>query len=66
MKEPWGGQSPRDLTREGKRRILKAGAVEKHERFGFGEQLELWPELTRRGPVYDGAPSLLPLPEVMS
>ena len=42
-------------------RIFKAQAVKKHERFGFGAQLELWPELAEGGPVYDGAPLLLPL-----
>ena len=71
MREPWGGQSPRaliqaDLDKRLKSFIFKAGAAKKRERIAFGEQLELFPEATKRGPRYAGASTLLPLPEVES
>jgi len=44
--------------------ILKAQAVRERERIEFGDGQELWPELSRRKrPVYDGAPTLLPIRE---
>jgi len=60
---PWDGRSPRDLTVARKLFIFKAQAGKKRERFAFGDQLELWPELAEGGPAYGGAPLLLPLQE---
>ncbi len=62
-REPWEGRSPRGLTRGSNILIFKTQGAKKRERSSFGEQLELWPELAGRGPLYEGAPLLLPLPE---
>ncbi len=60
-REPWGGRSPRALTRGYGRFILKTQGEKKRERFGFGDQVEMWPEL-EKGPqlVFQlGAPLLI-------
>jgi len=60
---PWGGRSPRDLTREGIRRIFEARAGEKHESFFVDpDQFDLFRAAIRGRRRYGGAPTLLPLP----
>ncbi len=60
---PWGGRSPRELTRSFNTFIFEARADPVTCRFRDPNQLQL--SLERRsdsqGPVYDGAPLLLPL-----
>ena len=57
---PWGGQSPRVLTAAYRKFILEAGAG------GRMSKLILTPPVAAhqcKGPVYDGAPLLLPFPK---
>ena len=62
VNEPWGGRSPRGLTRVALGLIFKAGALEQHERFGFHpDQLGLFDEPDPQLPTYRGASTLLPL-----
>jgi len=57
--EPWGGRSPRDLTRWGRRRTLaaRAGDMSCPE---LTEQLDMFPPQKEKGP--EGAPSNTLLP----
>ena len=64
LRLPWGGRSPRVLTRGHSFSIFKAQAAKRTTDFDNDEQLELWPEPAEEGPevlVYFGAPSLLPV-----
>ena len=58
---PWGGQSPRALTRAAKRFIFKARAVKDERFFSDPTQLKLFDEQIP-GPRYTGASTLIPLP----
>jgi len=61
-KLPWGGRSPRALTRGYKRFILKPRAKKSVSDFVSDEnQYDLWLPVKKAPFVYDGAPSLLPL-----
>jgi len=57
---PWGGHSPRDLTRSAKMLYSKRERKKSMSEFVSVDQVELWPS-TEKAP-YQGAPSLLPLP----
>ena len=60
---PWGGRSPRELTRARVSFIFKAGAVKKRERIRDPRQLDLF-ERAVEGPfVYEGVPLLFGLEE---
>ncbi len=63
--EPWGGRSPRGLTRVALGLILNPEVLRERERFFDPAQLELWPAGTayesEGPPVYRGAPLLLEL-----
>ncbi len=61
-REPWNGRSPRDLTRVALGIILKPRAVKSMSDFVDPDQLmlDLWPN--KAPSLWDGAPSLLPLP----
>ncbi len=61
---PWGGKSPRGLTRVNRSSILKAQADKSTSDDGGFGQHEMWPPATRGPRLYEGAPSLLPLPEM--
>ncbi len=58
---PWGGRSPRALTRTAMNPIFKAGAAKSVSELLASDQLELW-SIKERGPGYAGAPLLIPLP----
>ncbi len=61
---PWGGVSPRVLTRAHKRFTLKAQAAKSTSDFVDPEQYDLWLP-AKKGPfVYEGAPLLVALEEV--
>ncbi len=62
--EPWGGRSPRALTRGRLGLIFKAQAQTSVSDFVSDEnQVDLWPGLSNNPrPIYDGACPLLPLP----
>ncbi len=55
---PWGGRSPRALTRAHGMFILKAQAGKSVSVFVDPEQCDLWLPM-EKGPVYDGASLLL-------
>ena len=61
--EPWGGRSPRGLTRVGLGLIFKPQGVRARVTFCDSTQLQLWPLMeTRRKQQSRTAPTLLPLP----
>ena len=60
--EPWGGRSPRDLTRGGLVRIFKAQAEKSVSDFVSCDQFSLRLVYQKSGPLYEGAAPLLPLP----
>ena len=55
---PWGGRSPRALTRGYELGILKAQAAKEHGRIDLSVQIEMWPERQKDPFVYEGAPLL--------
>jgi len=57
--EPWGGLSPRALTRGYERFNLKAQAAKSVSEFVSCDQLEFWPAQIEGPPVYLGAPLLI-------
>jgi len=60
---PWGGRSPRGLTKARERFIFKARAEKSVSDFVRDEgQYDLWLPMTKVPWKYQGAPSLLPLP----
>ncbi len=59
-REPWGGRSPRALTRGAKRFILKAQAGKSTSDFvGDPRQCDLWLPVEKAPWEYQGAPLLL-------
>ena len=58
---PWAGASPRDLTREGIRRILKAQAGKSMGDGCDTEQYDLWLSIKKAPWKYQGAPLLISL-----
>jgi len=56
--EPWGGQSPRALTRGFRVGILKAQAAKSMSDFVDREQCDLWLPKIEAPWVYQGAPLL--------
>jgi len=59
---PWGGRSPRSLTRSAKALFLKRERQKDDRFFVDPDQLDLFREAKAGPPQYEGAPSLLPLP----
>ena len=59
-REPWGGRSPRALTRGYKRFILKAQAAKSMGDFVDPEQYDLWLPIKKAPWIYQGAPLLFP------
>jgi len=59
--EPWGGVSPRGLTRSYKRFNLPAWAEKRMVVYVDPEQYDLWLPMKRAPSEYFGAPLLLPL-----
>ncbi len=60
---PWGGVSPRALTKASKV-LYSRREPEQPERFIVDlDQIDLFPEAIRLPPPSGGAPTLLPLPE---
>ena len=59
---PWGGQSPRVLTRSYKSLFLRREPQKDDCFFVDPEQLELFPAAITGPPQYEGAPSLYLLP----
>jgi len=57
--EPWGGRSPRELTRGYESFIFRRKAGKSVSELVSGDQLELWPSDEEGPPVYRGAPLLL-------
>ena len=57
---PWGGRSPRALTRGFAVSIFKARAVKGRPQLRWDDQLDFF-AAPDEGPLYQGAPSLLPL-----
>jgi len=55
---PWGGRSPRELTKSLEQCIFEAGAGGRMSKLILARTSE---SHQSRGPVYDGAPLLLPL-----
>ncbi len=63
VRVPWGGRSPRELTRTHSLFIFKTQGGKSLSGDDCGDQLELWP-ITKKGrPRYSGAAPLLPLPK---
>jgi len=61
---PWGGRSPRGLTRVAMSPIFKARAAKKDDRFDLTGQIDLWPAKKKApGGSSPGAPLLLDLPK---
>jgi len=60
---PWGGQSPRELTRVGIGLFSKRERGEDDRFFVDPRQVDLFRAAMKGSPEYRGAPSLLPLPE---
>ncbi len=58
---PWGGRSPRGLTRVALSSIFEAQAVQKHKRHRDPRQMDLFARAVKGPPVYRGAPLLVPL-----
>jgi len=58
---PWGGRSPRALTRGYERFNLKAQAKKSASDFVDPEQYDFWLPVKKAPRVYRGAPLLLPL-----
>jgi len=59
---PWGGQSPRALTRAAKALFLRREPQKDDRFFVDPDQYDMFPAAIRRRFRYGGAPSLLPLP----
>ncbi len=59
---PWGGRSPRALTRVVLSGIFKAQAEKKRERFDLTDQIDMFDPSTEAPRIYRGAPLLVPLP----
>ncbi len=60
---PWRGRSPRALTR-GNKALFLSREAQKHERFFVDPaQSDMFLAAKREPPRYEGAPSLLPLPQ---
>jgi len=59
---PWGGQSPRSLTRSAKALFLKRERQKEDRFFVDPDQMDLFRAAKAVPPEYQGAPSLLPLP----
>jgi len=55
---PWGGRSPRGLTRAATSVILKARAAESMSEFVDPAQSEIFVARSKRRPQYEGAPLL--------
>ncbi len=63
VRVPWGGVSPRDLTREGIRRIFQARRKKGRPECISPGQLDMFDQMDVKAPrSYRGAPLLLPLP----
>ncbi len=60
---PWGGSSPRALTRGYKRFTLKAQAAKSVSGFVDPEQYDLWLPMKKAPWIYQGAPLLQDLEE---
>jgi len=60
---PWGGRSPRDLTRAKKVLFFNREGQRTTDLFGSG-QLDLFGDAITKRPPYGGASTLLPLPEI--
>jgi len=59
---PWGGKSPRELTKGYKRFSLKPRAEKRMVEFVDPDQFDLWlPNVTLPTHTWGGSPSLLPL-----
>ena len=58
---PWGGRSPRALTRGYERFTLKAQAEKSASGFLDPEQCDLWLPKNKAPRIYRGAPLLVPL-----
>ncbi len=63
LRLPWGGRSPRGLTRAHELFIFKAQAEKSTSAIVDPAQGDLFETVARPG-VWGGSPSLLPLPEV--
>ena len=61
-REPWGGLSPRGLTRVALGGILKAQAEKSVSGLVIPGQLEFWPSEEKAPWKYQGAPLLVGLP----
>ena len=59
LKIPWSGRSPRDLTKGASALFLRRGPSKSASGPVATEQCDLWPSWSE-GPLYEGAPSLLP------
>jgi len=59
---PWGGQSPRALTRAAKALFLRREPQKDDSFFVDPDQYDLFLAAITGRPQYGGAPSLLPLP----
>ncbi len=59
---PWGGRSPRSLTRVQKALFLKRERQKGDRFFVDPSQIDMWLAAPRAPRIYRGAPSLLPLP----
>ena len=60
---PWGGLSPRALTRAYNRFIFKPEAQKDDRFFVDPNQYDLFPAVMKKSPpTWGGSPSLLPLP----
>jgi len=57
---PWGGRSPRALTRGHRRITLKAQAEKSVSDFVDPDQLDLWLKVKKAPWKYQGAPLLVP------
>ncbi len=59
---PWGGQTPRSLTKVQKALFLSQAAKKCKRFFVDPEQTDLFRAAKKGPPRYEGAPSLFPLP----
>ena len=57
---PWQGQSPRGLTRGAKVLYSRREPGKDDRFFADARQFDLFVDATRKGPVYAGAPLLVP------
>ncbi len=62
LRLPWGGRSPRALTRVALSLILKTQGEKSMGDFVDPEQYDLWLPIKKRSPSYAGASPLVPLP----